>query len=67
MVFLITMMMEAVWTSEMLVHFHESTRSYISDTYHLHTCYHENLISHKVLWSSFQKNHNSNFPIFISE
>jgi hypothetical protein len=43
---LITLMMEAVCISEMLVYFKGSTQHYIPEGCHLHTCCHEKLKSH---------------------
>jgi hypothetical protein len=42
----ITLMMEAVHTSETLVHFNEITWCYIPESCHLHTCHCEDLKSH---------------------
>jgi hypothetical protein len=46
---MIALMMEAVITSEMLVFF-EPTWRYIPEGYNLHTCFHENLKSHNLIY-----------------
>jgi hypothetical protein len=45
--FIITLMMDAVHTSETSVYFNETTRRYIAESYHLHIRRRENLKSHK--------------------
>jgi hypothetical protein len=63
---IITLMMEAVHTSQTFVYFTETTWCYIPEGNHLHTCHHENLKRHRAgtvyriatyNWISKIKNH----------